>query len=91
MSDGEPNDGKVGDELISYADEIKKDGIYIYTLGFFENMGGYRSSAQALMEGIASSGCHYEVADANDLCFLWRHCRSAKRTKIHLRSHCLSR
>ncbi|QWT54853.1 VWA domain-containing protein [Christensenella sp. MSJ-20] len=71
MSDGEPNDGKVGDELISYADEIKKDGIYIYTLGFFENMGGYRSSAQALMEGIASSGCHYEVADANDLVFFF--------------------
>ena len=71
MSDGEPNDGKVGEELISYADEIKRKGIYIYTLGFFENMGSGKSSAQVLMEKIASDGCHYEVADADDLKFFF--------------------
>lgn len=71
MSDGEPNAGKVGDELIAYAGTIKEQGIYIYTLGFFESMGGGKSSAQMLMEGIASDGCHYEVADANDLVFFF--------------------
>ncbi len=71
MSDGEPNNGKVGDDLVDYADEIKKDGVLIYTLGFFENLGGYKSFAQQLMERIASDGCHYEVANADDLMFFF--------------------
>lgn len=71
MSDGEPNEGKEGEELISYADEIKDDDILIYTLGFFENMGGNKSSAQYLMERLASDGCHYEVASADDLVFFF--------------------
>ena len=70
MSDGEPNTGKEGDALIEYADEIKDDGIIIYTLGFFESL-GYKSSAQTLMEKIASDGCHYEVANADDLVFFF--------------------
>lgn len=69
MSDGEPNEGKQGEELIQYANQIKAEGIYIYTLGFFENMGGGKSDAQKLMEEIASEGCHYEVASADDLIF----------------------
>ena len=70
MSDGEPNEGKVGEELISYADSIKKEGVYIYTLGFF---GGYsgQSAAQTLMEKTASDGCHYEVSDADSLVFFF--------------------
>lgn len=71
MSDGEPNNGKVGDELIEYAETIKDDGVYIYTLGFFESLGGGKSSAQVLMENIASEGCHYEVANADDLVFFF--------------------
>lgn len=71
MSDGEPNVGKVGDELIAYADSIKDEDIYIYTLGFFESMGGSKSSAQSLMEQIASDGCHYEVEDADNLVFFF--------------------
>lgn len=71
MSDGEPNEGKEGDALIAYADEIKNDNIIIYTLGFFESLGSYKSSAQILMEGIASDGCHYEVASADDLVFFF--------------------
>lgn len=71
MSDGSPNYGKVGDELIEYADSIKDESIYIYTLGFFSSMGSDKSSAQLLMEGIASDGCHYEVADADDLVFFF--------------------
>ena len=71
MSDGKPNDGKEGDALVAYADEIKEDGVLIYTLGFFEDLGGYKSSAQQLMERIASDGCHYEVANADDLVFFF--------------------
>lgn len=69
MSDGEPNEGKQGEELIEYANQIKEEGIYIYTLGFFENMSGGKFDAQKLMEEIASEGCHYEVASADDLIF----------------------
>ena len=29
MSDGEPNNGKVGEDLIAYADEIKKEKIFL--------------------------------------------------------------
>lgn len=71
MSDGEPNSGKEGEDLIAYADEIKNDDILIYTLGFFENMGGSKSTAQYLMEQLASDGCHYEVASADDLIFFF--------------------
>lgn len=60
MTDGEPNEGRCGDDLIAYADEIKKTGILIYTIGFFENSDGTKSYEQALMEAIASEGCHYE-------------------------------
>lgn len=70
MSDGEPNDGLVGDELIAYADELKEKGIYIYTLGFFKSV-GEKSAPQALMEKIASDGCHYEVSDADSLVFFF--------------------
>lgn len=66
MSDGDPNNGLQGDSLIQYADTIREDGIRIYTVGFFGDGGG-NSYAQSLMEGIASSGCHYEVSAADDL------------------------
>lgn len=71
MSDGEPNDGKEGDDLVAYAGEIKNSGVMIYTLGFFGNLGGAKSSAQTLMERIASDGCHYEVANADELVFFF--------------------
>lgn len=70
MSDGEPNEGRVGQDLIDYADELKEKGYYIYTLGFFSNSYGV-SSAQRLMEGIASEGCHFEVTDAETLQFFF--------------------
>lgn len=71
MSDGIPNEGRVDDSLIAFADEIKNDDILIYTLGFFENLRDDRSAAQQLMEQIASDGCHYEVASADDLVFFF--------------------
>ena len=75
MSDGEANEGKQSDELIDYSNEIKntnskEDGIYIYTLGFFEDIDNV-SEAQRVMEGIASPGCHYEITDPNDLVFFF--------------------
>ena len=72
MSDGEPTEGKVGEELIAYADELKQSGIFIYTLGFFENMSDEKSEAQSLMEHLASDGYHYEVANADDLVFFFQ-------------------
>lgn len=70
MSDGEPNEGKVGDELTDFAEEIKNDGVIIYTLGFFNQLSN-KSGAQQLMEQIASPGCHYEVETADDLVFFF--------------------
>lgn len=71
MSDGEPNEGLVGDSLIEYADEIKDSGIDIYTLGFFQSLGNNKSVPQALLEAIASAGCHYEVDNAEELKFFF--------------------
>lgn len=70
MSDGEPNEGLVGEDLIEYADEIKKSGTIIYTIGFFNSL-VVKSNSQYLMESIASDGCHYEVASADDLVFFF--------------------
>lgn len=70
MSDGEPNEGKVGEELISYADSIKQEDISLFTLGFFESLDD-KVSAQALMEGIASEGRHYEVENAENLFYFF--------------------
>lgn len=71
MSDGEPNSGKEGAELIEYANTLKDKGVYIYTIGFFEYLGGEKSAAQSLMEAIASDGCHYEVSSAEELVFFF--------------------
>lgn len=70
MSDGEPNNGLQGDDLIEYADSIKKEGIRIYTIGFFDSLSD-KSSAQYLMEHIASDGCHYEASGADQLVFFF--------------------
>lgn len=70
MSDGEPNEGKQGESLIEYANELKDDGIYIYTLGFFSDL-NHKSDAQYLMEKIASEGYHYEVDKADHLVYFF--------------------
>lgn len=70
MSDGEPSKGLEGEDLIAYADEIKESGTIIYTIGFFESLSS-KSYAQYLMECIASDGCHYEVADVEQLAFFF--------------------
>lgn len=70
MSDGEPNEGKVGQDLIDYANELKEEGYYIYTLGFFSGISN-KTAAQSLMDDIASEGCHYEVTDADSLVFFF--------------------
>lgn len=62
MSDGLPNEGLVGDELVAYADELKDRGIKIYTLAFVDDAEG-----MALLESLASPGCYYYVSDADAL------------------------
>lgn len=72
MSDGMPNDGLCGDELIEYAQSLKDKGITIYTLGFFQDLySAEKYEAQQLMDAIASDGRHYEVSDADDLQFFF--------------------
>lgn len=71
MSDGEPNEGKLDEELAAYAEELKETGTIIYTLGFFENIMVNKAEAQYLMEELASDGCHYEVSKAEDLVFFF--------------------
>lgn len=70
MSDGEPNEGRVGNELVEFAEKIKSEGVYIYTLGFFSSLSD-KTSQQALLESIASEGCHFEVDDADNLVFFF--------------------
>lgn len=68
MSDGQPNEGKTGDELVSYAESIRdpdrdgRDDIIIYTLGFNEDGEGER-----LLRSIASDGCYYSVRNLGSL------------------------
>ncbi len=72
MSDGLPNRGMDSEDLIDYAEELKEKGILIYTLGFFQSVDYWDlSSAQYLMEKIASDGCHFEVEDADNLVFFF--------------------
>ena len=71
MTDGEANAGKTGDALVEYADSIKDQGVYLYTLGFFDSLGGSKSESQRILERMANEGCHYEVAEAGDLKFFF--------------------
>lgn len=75
MSDGLPNEGPTDENghqgpIISYAEQLKNKGYYIYTLGFFSSISpGKLAGAQNLMQQIASPGLHYEVENAEDLRF----------------------
>ncbi len=72
MSDGMPNAGKQGSELISYAESIKNKDITIYTLGFFSAVdASSQGECKNLMASLASHGYHYEVTSSADLsaCF----------------------
>lgn len=72
MSDGVPNNGRQGTELIDYADSLKKKEFYIYTLGFFTSLyDSEKATAQDLMDKIATEGYHYEVTDASDLVYFF--------------------
>ncbi|MCM1364109.1 MAG: VWA domain-containing protein [Faecalibacterium sp.] len=67
MSDGQPTCGRTGNELITFADEIKANNIYIYTSGFFSKLEDNKTECQALMESLASIGNHYEIDDISSL------------------------
>ncbi len=68
MSDGVPNLGKLGDDLVAYSDTLKSGGITIFTLGFFTDLKDAEIvQAQYLMEKIASTGYHYEIDETHNL------------------------
>lgn len=79
MTDGLPNlgymlNGRYSDALIEYSSELMNEGIYIYTLGFFQYLdygGTERYEAQQMLEKMASPGCHYEVESAEDIVFFF--------------------
>ncbi len=67
MSDGLPNVGFTGERLIQYANQIKDEGVYIYALGFFQGMGYGVSSAESLMNQIASEGSYFNIGSSEQL------------------------
>ncbi|MBE6796701.1 MAG: VWA domain-containing protein [Ruminococcaceae bacterium] len=72
MSDGLPNDGYCGSDLISYAQDLKSEGIIVYALGFFHSMNpSEKTEPQQLLEGIATEGCHFEIENADDVVFFF--------------------
>lgn len=70
MSDGRPSNTQ--SELAECAKELRKKGIIIYTLGFFDQVGDdNKAAAQSIMETIADDGRHYEVEDVDNLVFFF--------------------
>ena len=68
MSDGLANVGLTGADLDAYIQSLKNQGIYVYTMGFFQGLSGSDlSDGQSMMENAASPGYHYEVEDADHL------------------------
>ncbi|MBE6753047.1 MAG: VWA domain-containing protein [Ruminococcaceae bacterium] len=65
-------------ELIDMSDELKSSGVIIYTLGFFQNLmaedyneSWQYSSAQNLLEAIATDGYFYNISSADNLAFFF--------------------
>lgn len=77
MTDGLPNcgneeNGSYSEALITYAEELKNQDYYLYTLGFFSSVEtDERAEAQNMLEKMASPGYHYEVESAEDLVFFF--------------------
>ena len=70
MSDGCPSNSQ--GELAECAKELRKKGIIIYTLGFFDQVGDdNKAAAQSIMETIADDGRHYEVENADNLVYFF--------------------
>lgn len=73
MSDGLPNqgpdkNGSYPDAVIDLANQIKMQGITIFSLGFFHNSSGSElSDGIALMDAIASEVFHYNVQDGDQI------------------------
>lgn len=62
MSDGLPNDGRTGDELVAYVDSLKQDGVKVYTLSFGDDEQG-----RALLAQLASEGCSFNANNTDEL------------------------
>ena len=66
MSDGQPNEGATGEDLVDEASRIKSDGTVIYTVGFFSSLNGDSLiEAQDLLERMATPGEHFEATGDN--------------------------
>ncbi|MBR6872646.1 MAG: VWA domain-containing protein [Ruminococcus sp.] len=72
LSDGLPNEGPSdnGDyyaPIYRLMDEMKREGIIVYSLGFFHNLGSYElGQGQELMSKIATEGYDYVVDNADE-------------------------
>lgn len=62
MSDGLPNTGRTDEELVSYVDGLKEDGVKVYTLSFGDDEGG-----RALLAQLASQGCNFNANNTDEL------------------------
>ena len=73
MSDGQPNDGKLGQDLIDYAESLRNKGIYIYTLGFFSSLySSNRAYSQDLMKQIAGDESFYfDIDDVDNIVYFF--------------------
>jgi len=66
LSDGEPQDG---DTALATADKLKKQGQFIYSLGFFHNLSGpLLLHARIFMESLQNAG-YYDVTSSDELEF----------------------
>ena len=68
MTDGHPENGMSDEQIIALANELKGQGIQIYTLGFFSKMDDAgKERGQRLLAAVASEACHFELDDAESL------------------------
>jgi Mg-chelatase subunit ChlD len=66
LSDGEPQDGNAA---ITTADKLKKQALYIYSLGFFHNLSGTSlTRARTFMDRLQNAG-YYDVTSSDELEF----------------------
>lgn len=62
MSDGLPNEGRTGSDLVSYVATLKEDNVKVYTLFFGDDEDGCQ-----LLEKLASEGCYFNANNTDEL------------------------
>lgn len=97
MGDGMPNNGEnyngdYNSPLVSLSNDLKDEGVTVFSFGFFHSLSGSTlSEAQDLMRRIASANYYYNVSSASDLngafTFIAGELADIGRT-IHIRVEC---